>query len=203
MSRVQREEIERLKPFLLTLETGTIANVYDEVLQMRMISFPAAFAPVPADDVDLVLLAAATALLFEGPEEAAEALARVELERHPGRLDLEELAQQETGSSEGLWQRVERYVKSTGYGSDPLTGSFRAVGDIYLGRAHRGITHPIVGVACVAYFGAAQTYPPAASAALRCHALWSEWLHRQRPVEQIEQDARNLATEWLRTGATR
>lgn len=170
---------------------------------MRMISFPAASAPRPADDVDLVLLAAATALLFEGPEDAAEALARVELERHPGRLDLEEMAHQEAGSSEGLWHRVERYVKSAGYGSDPLGGSFRAVGDIYLGRAHRGITHPIVGVACVAYFGAAQTYPLTASAALRCHALWSEWLHRQRPVDDIERDAQNLATDWLRTGAAR
>jgi len=85
MSRVQREEIERLKPFLLTLETGTIAGVYDEELQRRMISFPATSTPRPADDVDLVLLAGATALLFESPEEAAEALARVELERHPGR----------------------------------------------------------------------------------------------------------------------
>lgn len=29
MSRVQREEIERLRPFLLTLKTGKIAHVYD------------------------------------------------------------------------------------------------------------------------------------------------------------------------------
>lgn len=202
MSRVQREEIERLRPFLLTLETGMIAGVPDEELQQRVIAFPATSAPAPNDDVDLVLLAGATACLQEGSESAAAYFARDELVRHPERTDLTERADI-TLSDKLLRPRIERYLQSLGYGPNPFSGSIRAVADVYLGRVDRGITHPIVGVACVAYFGVAQSDSRPAPLAVHCQSLWSEWLHRQRPVDDIERDAKNLATDWLRTGATR
>jgi len=191
------DSIEQLRPYLLPLEAGTITSVRDGQLRLRMTSYTPASGPLAEDDVDLVLLACATAILQEGSESAAAILAREELGRHPERVELVGLATEDAeASDEELRAFGERYLRSAGYDLDPISGSFRAVGDIYLGRVHRSITHPVVGVACVAYFGVARNHPRVAAEASRCHSLWSDWLNRRRPLEDIEREAMTLAREW-------
>ncbi len=192
------DSIEKLSAYLLPLEVGIIKSVRDEQLGLRMTSFTTTSCPLAEDDVDLVLLACATACLHEGSESAAAILARDQLTRHPERVGLQELAENIDASDEVLVPRVERYLRFAGYDSDAMWGSFGAAGDVYLGRVHRSIIHPIVGVACVAFFSwVAENYSQMAPVASRCQSLWSDWLNQRRPLVEVEHEAIRFAEDWV------
>ncbi len=183
--------------YLLPLELGSaIRGVRDEELQSRLLCYTV--PNNPSDEVDLVLLACAAACLQDGSEEAAAYLARKQLSRHPDQVGLAELGQESNVSDEVLRARVDRYLTSVGYSPGGPVASFHAIGDIYLGRVHRSITHPILGSGCVAYFSTvALAHPETAVTASDCGRLWSEWTNRRRNLEAIEQEALDVASEWV------
>lgn len=181
---------------LLVLETGMARRSgLDAVLRSRLLSFPD--PPGPVDEVDLVLLASATAVLQEDSESQAAYRAREELTRHPDRMGLAELAKDPAASDDVLRPLVEQYLTFAGYGPSPVA-AFHAIGDIYLGRVQRLITHPVLGAGCVAYFSNAGRAEPQIEAITGvCRRLWVDWQARNRSPEEIEDEATAFAAKWV------
>lgn len=149
-------------------------------------------------DVDLVLLASATACLQEGPDEAAIEIAREVLLADPSRHDLLRLVRP-TLSPEDLRARIGEYLALAGYGEDPEL-SFAALGDIYFGRVVRTVTHPMLGAACMSYFrSVSDRHATIAPTGAACARLWSKWMQAQGKQEPIEQQALDLAQSWVAT----
>ena len=104
---------------LLPLETGmALRSVRDAGLRARLLSFPARSGPV--DEVDLALLASATAVLQEDSDSQAAYLAAEEFTRHPDRLGLEDLAKDPAAGDDVLRPLVEEYLTYAGYGPSPV-----------------------------------------------------------------------------------
>ena len=182
---------------LLPLETGMAPrSVRDAGLRARLLSLPARSGPV--DEVDLVLLASATAVLQEDSDSQAAYRAAEAFTRHPDRLGLADLAKDPAAGDDVLRPLVEEYLTYAGYGRSPVA-AFQAICDIYLGRVYRQVTHPMLGVGCVAYFSAAGLAEPQIEATTGvCHRWWVDWKARDRSVEEIEEQAAAFAASWVR-----
>lgn len=191
------EELGRFKPFLLPLEFGCavrLARTESQTLHLVTRTKP----NNPNKEVDLVLLASATACLQEGPDEAAIEIAREVLLGDPGRQDLLKLVKP-TQSSEDLRNRVGEYLIFAGYGPEPEL-SLAALGDIYFGRVVGATTHPMLGVACMSYFrSVSERYATIAPISSACARLWSKWVQAEGKQETIEQQALQLAQNWVAT----